>query len=89
MRIEVDLKNSNYKVITNEGTKCGFCNKLFYKDNGIVHKNKIFCSVDCFNKDSNKIEEKENEEEDEVQNDTKFAEENKDKSEEMIDILDI
>ena len=27
MRIEVDLKNSNYKVITNEGAKCGFCNK--------------------------------------------------------------
>lgn len=27
MRIEVDLKNLNYKVITNEGTKCGFCNK--------------------------------------------------------------
>lgn len=23
----MDLKNSNYKVITNEGTKCGFCNK--------------------------------------------------------------
>jgi DNA replication protein DnaC len=27
MRIKVDLKNSNYKVITNEGAKCGFCNK--------------------------------------------------------------
>mgnify|MGYP002624867202 FL=1 len=27
MRIEVDLKNSNYKVITNEGAKCGFCNQ--------------------------------------------------------------
>ena len=27
MRIEVDLKNSNYKIITNEGAKCGFCNK--------------------------------------------------------------
>jgi len=27
MRIEVDLKNLNYKVITNEGAKCGFCNK--------------------------------------------------------------
>ncbi len=27
MRIEVDLKNSNYKVISNEGVKCGFCNK--------------------------------------------------------------
>ena len=27
MRIEVDLKNSNYKVITNEGAKCRFCNK--------------------------------------------------------------
>ena len=27
MRIEVDLKNSNYKVITHEGAKCGFCNK--------------------------------------------------------------
>lgn len=27
MRIEVDLKNSNYKVITNKGAKCGFCNK--------------------------------------------------------------
>ena len=25
--MEVDLKNSNYKVITNEGAKCGFCNK--------------------------------------------------------------
>lgn len=23
----MDLKNLNYKVITNEGTKCGFCNK--------------------------------------------------------------
>ena len=23
----MDLKNSNYKVITNEGAKCGFCNK--------------------------------------------------------------
>ena len=69
--------------------KCGFCNKLFYKNNGIVHKNKIFCSVDCFNKDSNKIEEKENEEEEEVQNDTKVTEENKENSEEMIDILDI
>lgn len=23
----MDLKNSNYKVITNEGVKCGFCNK--------------------------------------------------------------
>ena len=27
MRIEVDLKNLSYKVITNEGAKCGFCNK--------------------------------------------------------------
>ena len=27
MRIEVDLKNLNYRVITNEGAKCGFCNK--------------------------------------------------------------
>ena len=27
MRIEVDLKNLSYKVITNEGVKCGFCNK--------------------------------------------------------------
>ena len=27
MRIEVDLKNLNYKVITNEGAKCGFCNQ--------------------------------------------------------------
>ena len=27
MRIEVDLKNISYKVITNEGVKCGFCNK--------------------------------------------------------------
>lgn len=27
MRIEVDLKNSNYKIITNEGAKCGLCNK--------------------------------------------------------------
>ena len=25
--MEVDLKNSNYKVITNKGAKCGFCNK--------------------------------------------------------------
>ena len=25
--MEVDLKNSNYKVITNEGAKCRFCNK--------------------------------------------------------------
>lgn len=24
----MDLKNSNYKVITNEGVKCGFCNKI-------------------------------------------------------------
>lgn len=23
----MDLKNSNYKIITNEGAKCGFCNK--------------------------------------------------------------
>ena len=27
MRIEVDLENVNFKVITNEGAKCGFCNK--------------------------------------------------------------
>ena len=27
MIVEADLKNSNYKVITNEGAKCGFCNK--------------------------------------------------------------
>ena len=27
MRIEVDLKNLNYKVITNESAKCGFCNQ--------------------------------------------------------------
>lgn len=27
MRIEVNLKNSNYKVMINEGVKCGFCNK--------------------------------------------------------------
>ena len=27
MRIEVDLKNLSYKVITNEGVKCGFCSK--------------------------------------------------------------
>ena len=27
MRIEVDLKNLNYKVITNKGAKCGFCNQ--------------------------------------------------------------
>lgn len=27
MRIEVDLKNLKYKVITNEGAKCGFCSK--------------------------------------------------------------
>ena len=33
MRIEVDLKNSNYKVITNEGTKCGFCNKNLNPNN--------------------------------------------------------
>ena len=33
MRIEVDLKNSNYKVITNEGAKCGFCNKKLKGDN--------------------------------------------------------
>ena len=26
MRIEVDLENVNFKVITNEGAKCGFCN---------------------------------------------------------------
>ena len=23
----MDLKNLNYKVITNEGAKCGFCNQ--------------------------------------------------------------
>ena len=23
----MDLKNSNYKVISNEGVKCGFCSK--------------------------------------------------------------
>ena len=66
---------------------------MFYKNNGIVHKNKIFCSVDCFNKDNNKIEEKENEEEDEVQNETKFIEEinskKEEQNEEIIDILDI
>lgn len=27
MRVEVDLKNLNYKVITNGGAKCGFCNQ--------------------------------------------------------------
>ena len=27
MRIEVDLKNLSYKVITNEGVNWGFCNK--------------------------------------------------------------
>ena len=27
MRIEVDLENVNFKVITNEGIKCAFCNK--------------------------------------------------------------
>lgn len=27
MRIEVDLENVNFKVITNEGAKCGFCNE--------------------------------------------------------------
>lgn len=27
MRIEVDLENVSFKIITNEGVKCGFCNK--------------------------------------------------------------
>lgn len=28
MRIKVDLENVNFKVITKEGVKCGFCNKI-------------------------------------------------------------
>ena len=28
MRVKVDLENVNFKVITKEGVKCGFCNKI-------------------------------------------------------------
>ena len=49
--------------------RCSFCNKVFFKHNAIIDKQNKFCSVDCYNKDRNKIAENENEnDEDDDQN---------------------
>lgn len=53
--------------------KCSFCNKNYYKNNGMYHRQNHFCSIDCFEKDKNKIIENQNEEED---NDDEYDNEN-------------
>ena len=45
--------------------KCAFCGKVFLKGNGVYSKNRIFCSMLCYEKDRDKIEENEDEDEEE------------------------
>ena len=78
-----------YKKINEK--KCLFCGKVFLKGNGVYSKNRIFCSMSCYEKDRDKIEENEDEEDDEIKptTNTNKQHEHKHEHEDVIDILDL
>jgi hypothetical protein len=80
-----------YKKINEK--KCSFCGKVFLKGNGVYSKNRVFCSMSCYEKDKDKIEENENEEDEEVKphvNTVKQQQpQQQPQDDDMIDILDI
>ena len=76
-----------YKKINEK--KCSFCGKVFLKGDGVYSKNRVFCSMSCYEKDKDKIEENENEEDDEVKPQVNTVKQQQPQDDDMIDILDI
>ena len=82
-----------YKKINEK--KCSFCGKVFLKGNGVYSKNRVFCSMSCYEKDKDKIEENEDEEDEEPKQHATTTHVNTVKQQQqqddddVIDILDI
>lgn len=78
-----------YKKINEK--KCSFCGKVFLKGNGVYSKNRVFCSMSCYEKDKDKIEENENEEDEEAKPyvSAYTPKQQQQDDDDVIDILDI
>jgi hypothetical protein len=78
-----------YKKINEK--KCSFCGKVFLKGNGVYSKNRVFCSMSCYEKDKDKIEENENEEDEEAKPHVSAytPKQQKQDDDDVIDILDL
>ena len=83
-----------YKKINEK--KCSFCGKVFLKGNGVYSKNRVFCSMSCYEKDKDKIEENEDEEDEEptvkqhaTTTHVNTVKQQQQQDDDVIDILDI